>query len=259
MRYSRSVLRNNCLRSTSTKFRNIKDIQATLFPTRRFCVSPKEIISSNNIELEKQLNNELRKEQRILRLPRKIKGSEYIRKSIEQESVEKLNQWEMEKIHINEGIEYGLKITKIIEEYIIGNSEEILNKDWVRNDDLLKEPLQMLKGIRILGMQNHYKGISNSTKNSFANKDISLKTKSTKFSTKESGEIYMMAHSDPFSYMKNNNQDNKRVILNNEINMELLSLSLKRLIIAKKNKQGDLRIENMNLVNEIKIAKSVIL
>ena len=46
-------------------------------------------------------------------------------------------------------------------------------------------------------------------------------------------------------------KETKRMILNDEINMELISLSLSRLIDSKKNKQGDLRLENTKILKEI--------
>ena len=53
-------------------------------------------------------------------------------------------------------------------------------------------------------------------------------------------------------------KNDKKLLLYKEINMEILSLSLQRLLICKKNKQGDLRIENCDISAKLKEYDSVV-
>lgn len=53
------------------------------------------------------------------------------------------------------------------------------------------------------------------------------------------------------------NRNNRKIALTKEVNMELLELSLKRLIDSKKNKQGDLRVKNTEILQEIQDLNSV--
>ena len=258
--------------STSTIY-NMEEARFALFskPNDMVFVPQKDNAPT---EIELQLNKELRNDQKVLDPLKRIKRDPKFtsNNSSEQKIVENLYQWELDKINrLGDQIDYGPNLTNVIKEYILDNCDELLKKSWVKVNEVIRIPIQLIYNMaRQAKGHSGYKEISSddnlpviksfylhllASKMKNSTNKLVQNIKSNRETIRERGEPSSIAIVDKAldDYFK----ENKKLILNNEINMELLSLSLKRIIDHKKNKEDDLRIDNAELTREVQRLESV--
>ena len=259
------------------------DLFTTLFPhtgsrTNSPAVSPLRGVQAH--DLEEQLNKELKRDHKAVRSPRRVNtlASFHKEKIIEQDVIDAINQWETEKIGITkQESEYGSKVRAEIQKFLDVNAETMLKEDWVQKNQIIKRPAQILYGILRQGAQkpnarsSSKNVVEKSVKSSIAkvlNLQMYILTPTTNYRTRTAPTLQPLQATSRLRGSTTTNavtdieklsKEDRKFLLHAEINMELVSIILKKLIEGKKRKQENIRLESSKLMRQVYEANQVFL